>query len=69
MATRHLKPASCFCHRLRTPFGIKGKPLRCEMFDLEGNSMGEAEIRLTEDYLWVLGKPGGHRYLLPFGER
>lgn len=54
---------------LQRPLGIKGAPVRCEAFDLDGKPLGEAEIRLTPDYAWVIGKPEGHRYILTFKAR
>lgn len=52
---------------LQQPLGVKGVPVRCEAFDIEGKSLGEAEIRLTPDYAWVIGKPDGHRYVVTMG--
>ncbi len=54
---------------LNQPLGIKGVPVRCEVFDLDGNFLGEAEIRHTADYAWVIGKPNGHRYVLTYAPR
>jgi len=51
---------------LRNPLGVKGIPVRCEVFDLDGKLLGEAELRITPDYAWVIGKPGGHRYVVHY---
>ncbi len=51
---------------LRNPLGIKGVPVKCEVFDIDGKSLGEAEIRLTPDYAWVIGKSEGHRYIVSY---
>ena len=54
---------------LKNPSGVKGMPVRCDVFDINGKPLGDAEIRLTPDYAWVIGKPEGHRYVLTFEER
>jgi len=52
---------------LRNPLGIKGVPVKCEVFDIDGKSLGEAEIRLTPDFAWIIGKPEGHKYVVSYG--
>lgn len=54
---------------LKNPLGVSGVPVRCEVFDIDGKPLGDAEIRLTPDYAWIMGKPEGHRYVVTFGER
>ncbi|MCX7969818.1 MAG: hypothetical protein N3B10_15195, partial [Armatimonadetes bacterium] len=44
-------------------------PVKCEVFDIDGKSLGEAEIRLTASYAWIIGKPNGHKYLVSYGAR
>ncbi|MGQ9462144.1 MAG: hypothetical protein ACUVRR_03645 [Candidatus Fervidibacter sp.] len=51
---------------LKNPLGVKGLPVRCQVFDLQGEPLGEAEIRLTSDCAWFIGKPEGHRYLVTY---
>jgi len=51
---------------LKNPLGIRGVPVKCEVFDISGKPLGETEIRLTADYAWVIGKPEGHRYVVTF---
>lgn len=51
---------------LQQPLGMKGMPSRCEAFDLDGKQLGNAEIRITPDYAWVIGKPDGHRYVVTY---
>lgn len=53
---------------LSCPLGLEGVPIRCEVFDIEGNYIGEAEIRQGADYTWIMGRPGGHRYIVTFGD-
>jgi hypothetical protein len=54
---------------LKNPLGVKGVPVKCEVFDINGKTLGDAEIRLTADYAWIIGKPEGHRYVVTFGEQ
>ncbi len=54
---------------LKNPLGVKGFPAKCEIFDIDGKSLGMAEIRLTPDYAWVIGKPNGHKYVVSYGTR
>jgi hypothetical protein len=54
---------------LKNPLGVKGKPIKCEVFDIDGKPLGEAEIQLARDYAWIIGKPGGLRYVVTFGEQ
>lgn len=51
---------------LKNPLGVAGVPVKCEVFDIDGRSLGEAKIRLTSDYAWIVGKPEGHRYVVTF---
>ena len=51
---------------LNHPFGMRGTPIICEVFNLEGKSLGNAEIRQTSDYAWIVARQDGHRYLVSF---
>jgi hypothetical protein len=54
---------------LKNPLGVKGKPIKCEVFDVDGKPLGEAEIQPAPDYAWIIGKPRGLRYVVTFGEQ
>jgi len=51
---------------LNHPFGIEGIPVKCEVFDIRGKTLGSAEIRQERDYFWIVAKQEGHTYLLTF---
>ncbi|NLC58256.1 MAG: hypothetical protein GX774_15595 [Armatimonadetes bacterium] len=52
---------------LRRPFGISGVVLEAEAFDVQGNSLGKAEVRHTADLDWVVGIEKAMRYVVTFG--
>lgn len=53
---------------LNHPFGMHGTLITCEVFDLNGKSLGNAEIRQSSDYVWIVARQDGHKYLVSFNE-
>ncbi|MEM2886055.1 MAG: hypothetical protein QXF24_08215, partial [Thermoproteota archaeon] len=51
---------------LNSPFGMRGVPASCEVFNLEGEPLGSAEVRLESDYAWITARQDGHRYLVSY---
>ncbi len=48
----------------KVPFDLVGGPVRCEVFKVQGEALGEAQIRRTNELDWVMGLEGGVRYVV-----
>jgi len=51
---------------LNHPFGVKGIPIKCDVFDIQGNALGTTEIQQEQHYHWIVTRPDGHLYLISF---